>query len=84
MTRFSDERSPVIIFAGNAWEAGLVKTLLEDAGIETFMKDEIRGTLAPWHVAPGGSGAVKIVVAKADVPKASEVVEEYRRNSSSQ
>ncbi|HYW96574.1 MAG TPA: DUF2007 domain-containing protein [Bacteroidales bacterium] len=84
MTRFSDERSPVVIFAGNVWEAGLVKSLLANAGIESFLNDEIRGTYAPWHVAPGGSGAVKIVVAKADVAKAGKIVEDFRQNSSSE
>ena len=52
----------VEVFAGSAWEAALVKSLLENAEIEAFLKDEIRGTTMPWHVSPGGINAVKVVV----------------------
>ncbi len=72
-----DERIPIEIFSGSAWEAGIVKSLLENAGILTFMKDEIRGTYAPWHIAPGGIGAVKLVVSDMDKDKAKEVVTDF-------
>ena len=38
------------VFAGSAWEASLVKSLLENAEIEAFLKDEIRGTTFPWRL----------------------------------
>ena len=66
--------TPVEVFAGTAWEAALLKSLLENAEIEAFLKDEIRGTMAPWHVTPGGTNPVKIVVSGRDVEKANEVV----------
>jgi hypothetical protein len=71
---------PVEVFAGTAWEAALVKSLLENAEIEVFLKDEIRGTMAPWHVSPGGTDSVKVVVSSHDFLKAKEVVDDFRAN----
>jgi hypothetical protein len=68
------------VFSGTAWEAGVVKSLLENAEIQVYLKDEIRGTLAPWHVAPGGVGAVKVIVSDADFEKASQVVADFEKN----
>ena len=71
---------PVDVFAGTAWEAALVKSLLENAEIEVFLKDEIRGTMAPWHISPGGTDPVKVVVSGADFEKAMEVVRDFENN----
>jgi len=71
---------PVEVFAGTAWETALVKSLLENAEIEVFLKDEIRGTMAPWHVSPGGTDPVKIIVSSNDVEKAKLVVDDYKAN----
>jgi hypothetical protein len=67
---------PVEVFAGTAWQAGMVKNLLENAGIRAFLKDEIMGTLNPWWVAPGGAGAVTVFISNMDVEKAKPVVAE--------
>jgi hypothetical protein len=79
-----EEISPVEVFAGTAWEAAVVKSLLENAEIEVFLKDEIRGTMVPWHVSPGGTDAVTVVVSSADYENASQVVDEYKANRHSQ
>ena len=68
------------VFSGTTWEAGVVKSLLENAEIQVYLKDEIRGTLAPWHVAPGGVGAVKVIVADTDVENAMQVVSDYEKS----
>jgi hypothetical protein len=70
---------PVVVFEGNDWEAAMVKSLLADAGIEAFTRDEKMGVLAPWNVAPGGAGAVKIIVSSADLERAKEVVGEFEK-----
>ena len=70
---------PVEIFDGNDWEASMVKSLLDNAEIESFIKDEKMGVLAPWNVAGGGAGSVKIFVSNADFEKAKEVVEQYEK-----
>ena len=70
---------PVEVFFGTILEAEMVKSLLENAKIETFLKDENTGTLAPWYTASGGMGAVKVVVSSLDFEKAKIIVEEYRK-----
>ena len=71
---------PVVVFSGTIWEAEVVKSLLENAEIETFLLDEFTGTLAPWYTAGGGAGSVRVVVAERDSEKARTVVEEFERN----
>ena len=68
------------IFAGNIIEAGMVKSLLEDAGINAYLKDEIMGTMNPWFVSPGGVGAVKVIISNLDFEKGKSIVDEYQNN----
>jgi hypothetical protein len=58
----------------------LVKSLLENAEIETFLQDENTGTLAPWYTAGGGAGSVKVIVSNLDFEKARAIVLEYEEN----
>ncbi len=78
-----NETKLIEVFSGTALEAGIVKSLLENAEIQACLKDEFRGTLAPWHVAPGGAGAVKVIVADTDEETARLVVADYERNINS-
>ena len=71
---------PVEVFAGTAVQATLVKSLLENAEIEAYLKDEFTGVLYPWHTSPGGVGAVKVFVSSVDQEKATMVVEAYENN----
>jgi hypothetical protein len=67
----------VIVHAGNSVEAGFVKSLLEEYGIAARLRDEMMGTIAPWYVAPGGVGAVKVVVARSDYERAKAIIAEF-------
>ena len=71
---------PVEVFAGTAVQASLVKSLLENAEIEAYLKDEFAGVLYPWHSSPGGVGAVKVLVSSLDQDQARMVVDEYESN----
>ena len=75
-----NEVVPVEVFAGTAVQASLVKSLLENAEIEAYLKDEFTGVLYPWHTTPGGVGAVKVFVSSLDYEKARIVVDEYESN----
>jgi len=70
---------PIEVFAGNDWEASMVKSLLDNAEIESFVKDQRMGVLAPWNVVGGGAGSVKIFVSNVDLDRAKEVIEQYNK-----
>lgn len=78
-----DQNTPVEVFRGSSWEAGMVKSLLENAEIEAFLKDEITGILAPWQITSGGVGSVKVVVSNADFERAQQVVTEFNQSRTS-
>jgi hypothetical protein len=69
----------VEIFDGRQWDALMVKSLLDNAEIESYLKDEGMGVLAPWNVDAGGAGPVKIFVSDADIDKAREVIDQYEK-----
>lgn len=73
----SNPKDLVVVFSSNAYEAELAKNELENHGIIAFVKDELLGTIAPWHSAPGGAGAVSITVAVEDSEKAKNILQEY-------
>ena len=75
----NQEIQPVEVFDGNQWEVSLVKSLLDNAEIESFLKDERMGVLVPWNVAGGGAGAVKIFVSSVDYKRAKEVIDQYEK-----
>ena len=83
MTKMDSQENiiPVEVFRGTLIEAEIVKSLLENAEVETFLKDEFLGNMAPWNVASGGVGSVKVIVSSADIEKANIVVDEYKHNT---
>ncbi len=67
------------IFAGPIMEAQMVKSLLENAEIETYLQDEYVGTLVPWQASGGGANSVKIIISSEDLEKAQIVLNEYHK-----
>ena len=76
----NDPIHPVEIFSGNIEEAEFIKSLLENAEIQVFLKDEILGTWFPWVAAPGGAGSVSIVVSSEREADALTIIDEYNKN----
>jgi hypothetical protein len=72
--------TPIDVYIGTLMQASRVKTLLENAEIDAFIKDEIIGTVNPWHAAPEDAGAVKLFVSSMDFETAKKVVSEYESN----
>jgi hypothetical protein len=79
-----NEITPVEIFDGTQWQAMLVKSLLDNAEIDSFVKDSRMGVLAPWNVDAGGAGPVKIFVSNLDADKAREVIAQYESAENSE
>ena len=71
---------PVEVFAGTSVQAAMLKSMLDDAEIYSFLKDGIVGTLNPWWTDPGGVGAVKVIVANRDLDEAQVVVKKFVDN----
>lgn len=72
-----DELSPWEVFEGTAWEAGLLKSILEDNEIETILRD---ASFAPWNLFPVRAGSVKLFVAAKDFERARLLAEEFYKN----
>ncbi len=72
---------PVEVFSGTQWEATMVKSLLENEQIKSFVKDEIMGTLNPFYTSPGGPIQVKVMVSGNDFDKSILVIKEYKKNA---
>ena len=76
-----NEEKLVIVFAGSAIEARLVKICLDEAGIQTALWDEEMAIIDLPIVTPAGVGAVKVVVAPGDEKKALDTMESIRESS---
>jgi Putative prokaryotic signal transducing protein len=67
----------VVVFKGTAWQAEQLRGLLENAGIESFLRDEVMGRIDAPALAAGAIGAVKVVVAREHIPQAQQLVEDF-------
>ena len=79
----SNEDDLIVVYAGNSIDTYFLKSLLEDAGVTTLLKDEMMGNIAPWIVEPGGIGAVKIIVKEKDIDRAKPIVHKFINNKPS-
>ena len=66
----------VEIFDGNLFQAQMVKNLLENEGIESFLKDEIIARSPIFR--PGGG--VRVMISELDYEKAKLVINEYEKS----
>jgi hypothetical protein len=71
-----------VIFDGSYFEAMIVRNLLEGAGITVFVQNEYMSTIEPWVVTSGGLNPVKLQVNEDDFEKAKQIVDDYRKQNS--
>jgi hypothetical protein len=76
-----DSDSPVVVFAGTALNAGMTKSMLEEEGIQAFIRNELMSSIAPWQIELGGLGAAKVVVANSNYDKATELIKSFGLNN---
>ena len=65
MVTENNETKPVEVFSGKVLEAEMVKGVLESAGIEVFLQNEIMDSLYP-AIEPGATGCTKVMVSNLD------------------
>jgi Putative prokaryotic signal transducing protein len=66
-----------VVYSGNIVQADFLKSVLEGEGINAILEDQFTGTIAPYAASAGGAGAVKVLVALADVDQARPIVEYF-------
>ncbi len=70
----------IIVFRGNSIESEMVKEMLADNGIVAHLKNQIMGSIAPWHVSAGGFEPVEVIVLKKDEEKALRLIDELNKS----
>ncbi|MDO8928845.1 MAG: DUF2007 domain-containing protein [Bacteroidota bacterium] len=73
----------VEIFAGELWQAEMIKEMLEDNGIQAYLDNELMGNIAPWIVTPGGTASVKINISTSDYVRSKELIDELNSGNNS-
>ena len=76
------QQDPVIeIYSGTPWEANLLQSLLKDAGIESFTKNDVHGTFL-YH--PINADNVKLMILESDLADAMAIVRDFSRPATSE
>lgn len=78
------ELKPVEVFAGSPIQAGFIKSVLEDNGIQVFLYNELMGSIAPWRVEAGGIDPVKVIVSSEDRQISLQLIEEFNSSGSAE
>lgn len=77
MSKEDKSLAPTEVFEGTAWEAGLLKSILEDNEIEVIMSQEYS---LPWNLIPTKGASAKVFVARENLEQALAIVEEFYSN----
>lgn len=65
------------VFAGEFWQASVVKQILDDNGIPAELNNQYLSTVAPYLSAPGGVPSVTVIVSSTQLSEARRLVDEY-------
>jgi hypothetical protein len=66
-----------VVFEGKFIDANYLKSILEENGISSLIKNNLTGQLYPMYVAYGWIKQVKVFVEKKNEKKAKEIVSIY-------
>jgi hypothetical protein len=77
MNKEDKSLTPYEVFEGTAWEAGLLKSILEDNDIETYITEAYA---LPWNNLPVKGAAAKVFVALKDLEPAKAIVDDFYSN----
>jgi hypothetical protein len=76
----NDKDIIIEIFSGTLWESEMVKSLLQNAEIESFLKNT---NLNTYIYEPIQAAGVKVMILSSDYEKAKEIIDDYYRNMNS-
>jgi hypothetical protein len=71
----------VIVYAGGSADTGVLRDLLEAAGVTARLGDEVMGTMAPYVIAGGSTAAIKVLVPEDRLDAARAVVVEFDKRA---
>ncbi|MGB4774937.1 MAG: DUF2007 domain-containing protein [Daejeonella sp.] len=71
---------PVEVFAGELWQATMIKNILEDNGIQVFLENNLMSTIDPWIVEAGGFNPAKIIISNLDYDLSVQLINEFNNN----
>jgi hypothetical protein len=74
----SDNEKLIVAFTGTLWEAEMVKSLLMNADIESFLQNSTGNSYACQPILAAG---VKVIISDTNSEAAKEIVEEYSRQN---
>ena len=77
MTANDKDLSPFEVFEGSPWEAGLLKSILEDNDISAIIQ---QSSSLQWNLIPTDGASMKVFVAKDDLEQARAIVDEFYNN----
>jgi hypothetical protein len=77
MEREKDKDEIIEIFSGTLWESEMVKSLLQAADIESFLKNNVLNTYAFDTTTTAN---VKVMILNSDLAQAKEIVDDYYNN----
>lgn len=72
----TDNDAIIELFSGTLWEAEMVRSLLQDAEIHSFIKNSV---LNDYAYDPICASSVKVIISSSDLKRAKEVVDDYFR-----
>lgn len=67
----------VVVYEGTTADTGVLRDLLEAAGLTARIGDEVMGAMAPYVIAGGSLSAVKVLVPEDQVERAAPVAAEF-------
>lgn len=73
----TDKDKIIEVFSGTLWESEMIKSLFQDAEIESFLKN---ANLNTYIYEPIQASGVKVMILSSDYEKAKEIVDCYFRN----
>jgi hypothetical protein len=75
-----NENKPTEVFAGELWQATMVKNILEDNNIQAFLNNEYLSSIAPYMADAGGMPQVIVVVNSHQAESALKLIDEFNNS----